>query len=99
MEHAETIWDKVPEELIDFDLFIRVLKTNLLVGIEKKTDPSSASFRAELDNLCWMLCEKCYLQRIKTKPSSNENDTDTQRREFKATDLFRLWKVGVPIYV
>lgn len=93
VEHAETIWDKVQEELIDFDLFIRVLKTNLLVGVEKNTDSSYASFRAELDHLCWMLCEKSYLQRINAKTSSSDKDSDTKRREFTATDLFRLWKI------
>lgn len=112
VENAETIWDKVDQEIIDFDLFIHMLKTNLLVGIEKSVDPPASTIKGELDNLCWMLCEKIYNQRISSMNppnsinSSNTNnnnnnekntETDAKIRKFSPKDLFKLWKVVITL--
>ncbi|XP_055861473.1 switch-associated protein 70-like isoform X3 [Biomphalaria glabrata] len=64
VEQAETIWDKVPKDNIDFDQFIDVLNKNLLVGLDKHSGAKLVGLISEIDNLCWMLCENVYRQRI-----------------------------------
>ncbi|GFR92729.1 switch-associated protein 70 [Elysia marginata] len=61
--HAETIWDKIPEDRVNFDRFLAILNSNLLVGLNK-LGGGDATVKAQIDELCWMLCEKSYRQRI-----------------------------------
>ena len=61
--HAETIWDKISEDSVDFDRFLSVLNSNLLVGLSKLSG-GDATVKAQIDELCWMLCEKSYRHRI-----------------------------------
>ncbi|GFN99524.1 switch-associated protein 70 [Plakobranchus ocellatus] len=61
--HAETIWDKVSEDRVDFTRFLSIINSNLLVGLDK-LGGGDAPVKAQIDELCWMLCEKSYRQRI-----------------------------------
>lgn len=111
VEKAETIWDKIPNDSINFEQFIQVLSNNLLVGIDKNSSARFASLRAEVDNLCWMLCEKSYRQRIRsaTLPDSQGRDGSSidsteemmvtietiSGKEFNSDTCFKLWKVNI----
>ncbi|CAL1543031.1 unnamed protein product [Lymnaea stagnalis] len=73
VEQAETIWDKVTEDSIDFNHFITVLNNNLLVGLDKHPETRQATLISEIDNLCWMLCENAYRQRILSDVPNGDN--------------------------
>ncbi|RUS83374.1 hypothetical protein EGW08_008877 [Elysia chlorotica] len=82
--HAETIWDKVSEDRVDFARFLAVLNSNLLVGIHK-LGAGDAAVKAQIDELCWMLSEKSYRARISSFGRSSST--------FSKTDCFKLWKI------
>lgn len=104
--HAETIWDKISEDRVDFDRFLAVLNSNLLVGLNKLRG-GDATVKAQIDELCWMLCEKSYRQRIASfgGPETPQKDTDKSQAEisgagqndgnstFSKVDSFKLWKI------
>ncbi|XP_005108485.1 switch-associated protein 70 [Aplysia californica] len=93
VDSAETIWDKVTEDNVTFDDFMDVLSNNLLVGLAKLPEAKNATLKSEIDNLCWMLCERTYVQRIKSLNESEAEAERKERREFSSTDRFRLWKI------
>ncbi|BFZ18304.1 hypothetical protein BsWGS_21343 [Bradybaena similaris] len=109
VDKAETIWDKVADDSINFTQFIQVLSNNLLVGIDKNPDTKVASLKAEIDHLCWMLCEKSYLQQIKSNQTADSHNGDSHfahsdsditvpletvsEKEFPKDVYFKLWKI------
>ena len=94
VEGAETIWDKVADDNISFDNFMDVLTNNLFVGISKLPEAKKNSLRLEIDNLCWMLCERTYVRRISSLSESETEAERKTRREFSSRDKFKLWKVS-----
>lgn len=114
VDKAETIWDKVADASINFTQFIQVLSNNLLVGIDKNPDTKVASLKAEIDHLCWLLCEKSYLQQIKSNQTADSHNGDSHfthsdsdftvtletvsEKEFSKDAYFKLWKVNNDAY-
>ncbi|BFZ04553.1 hypothetical protein BsWGS_07591 [Bradybaena similaris] len=108
LEKAENIWDQVTNENISFDLFMEVLYSHLFVGIDTNSVATFAYFKAEIDNLCWMLCEKSYRQisRSNSVPNCESDEsavnktvnlkvtTETDRKEeFSSDTYYKLWKI------
>ncbi|CAG5116938.1 unnamed protein product, partial [Candidula unifasciata] len=109
VDKAETIWDKVTDTSINFTQFIQVLSNNLLVGIDKNPESKVASLKAEIDHLCWLLCEKSYLQQIKSNKSADDQNDESQftptdgdttvtietvsDKELSGDAYFKLWKI------
>ena len=86
VDNAETIWDKVTEDIVTFDQFMEVLESNLLVGLSKQIE-------VKIDEFCWTLSQRIYCERIASIYDSETGDDKKSRRNFDNTDRFRLWKV------
>ncbi|CAG5125533.1 unnamed protein product [Candidula unifasciata] len=108
LEKAETIWDHVPCENVCFDLFMDVLYSYLFTEMDKYSVSRFAYLKSEIDNLCWMLCEKSYRQISKSHSvsvcQSDESALNTivnskvttdagNEAEFSSDTYFKLWKI------
>ena len=87
VDSAETIWDKVSEEVITFDQFMDIMESNLLVGVSREAG-------TKVDELCWTLSQLLYMERVASISDSEVEAEKKTRRQFTNTDRFRLWKVG-----
>ena len=99
VEGAETIWDKVTEETITFESFMDILSNNLLVGVSKLTVLEFTSLKYDIDSLCWMLCERTYVQRVNSISDSETEAERKSRQNFSTTGRFKLWKVSLSLLI
>ncbi|KAH9515176.1 hypothetical protein Btru_019438 [Bulinus truncatus] len=93
VEQAETIWDKIQEDNIDFNQFMDVLNKNLLVGLDKHSGAKLVSLMSDIDNLCWMLCENVYRQRILEEGVENGENHSIVTAENKIEDKLNLLNI------
>ena len=93
VEGAETIWDKVTGDTFTFNGFMEILSNNLLVGISKLSLKDLDDLKFEIDNLCWILCDRTYVQRVKSISDGEAESEKKSRQNFSSHGRFKLWKV------